>query len=348
MRLDHFWDRDYRGMLARMRGQETEREAFLSRLDASRTVTLAGLLEDGSPAKKRIDASWIDMRRLRNRFGALAGTFLARLPRSVPGLDRLPLIFLQASPAAEDEEEFRRRSAEFGEVFTGRFGGRPPQACYLHTETNFFGDLQAAQGGLIVQPLGGFSSKSLALCEKEADWRNGPTIVGFRVPDYPRLLGVSAGTATDYLARLLIHDIGHGVLNPTPPEAEGMHNLLMIWVMQAKPSRQRLRKLSDWEALVLSECTDPFFYLEGWLMRYAEAWFRSHVALTPVQKALLEQYRKWYFSAAAKRKREKAWRFSDRWRPEMSERDWIRARVGRFLDQGIPLYEDRRFKRLAA
>jgi hypothetical protein len=173
----------------------------------------------------------------------------------------------------------------------------PAQIAYLHFETSWFPELVSAPGGRIITPLTPYSntgSKDLfpsGTPESATAVRNG-TVLGYRLPDFPSLLGVSAAVATDTLARIVVHDIGHGVL-PQIGEPEELHNVVMLRAMGA----ERVLHRDSWEQLVHDECTDPLFFLraEKSLATYG---LPAHT----VKQRVLEQMRRMYVHGAAERR----------------------------------------------
>ncbi len=311
----------YGTFLSLLRGRERRFRGFLRSLDARRTATLAELLEDPDHALARIRAPWLDRDIFRNRIVSTARFFTKIFPKDDPrrnqdarGYAGTPLSFFQASPSEEDEAEFRDR-CETHDFYREQCGHLPPEQHYLHVNTSFTGELLGRRGSRRIRPGRAFTSFGIdfGVGPRNAAWRKKPMVIGYRIPDYPRMLGVRPEIATEYLARIVVHDIGHAMLPDVPDEREELHNAVMIRAM-GTPG-WKAPDASDWERLIIAECTDPHFAVcaDLHLKKLAAA------MLTPLQRHLLEKYRELYDSDLAWKRRPALWGIdqsadlSDRW-----------------------------------
>lgn len=272
---------------------------FLSSLDGLRTTTLRSLIENPGAALDKLNAEWFDHNRMLRRLGATATFFESIVAHQrIPGYSGIPLIFLQATDPAEDHKEFRQRVHEYHHL-RKRYGNLPPEAFYLHIETNFFPELRGTWRSKqrIITPLHPFTSKGqVGTDHKGRTWRDKDMIVGYRVPSYPQILKVSEQTGTDYLTRMIVHDLGHGFLPDVNFDYESLHNVTMIYAMQTEVNDE---PVSPWERLIHAECSNPFFFLEA----------SSHVdgiagmALSPLQQSIAKKYTSWYVSEKLRSKK---------------------------------------------
>lgn len=284
-------------------------EGFLSRLHPARTVLLTDLLRDTrDPAVvAKLGAPWLDAGRFTARVAA-ACVFLDGVARAdgVKGWDGIPITFFQAGSALEDAREHQRRCSDrLGSFYARKFAHLLPGVHYLHVHANFstrfHGSLK--RGTLTIAPLGAFSSyDGLVYDGRRQAFQPPRRATGYRLTDYPWLLGISAAVATDYLARIVVHDLCHGFLPSTPFEAEGFHNAAALAAMGTLPP---LRYRDRWESFLHAECTDPAFCLR------AEAeipGMRKALGVpSMVQEDILAHFAKWYANPNAARKRRENW-----------------------------------------
>ncbi|MBI4022898.1 hypothetical protein HY375_01925 [Candidatus Berkelbacteria bacterium] len=323
---------------------EAEHRLLFQRLDHARTVTLRELLTDAA-APERLQAPWLNLAVIQTRFGrATEWLHQHQGVGRVRGWQHLGPVFFQASPLAEDEAEHSRRLADpYGFCYAERFQDLPAQAAYLVTNygSTPVGMEEGWQRGWTLWPLSGFSS--LLCFGGDAVWReyfrSRRTAVGNRVPDWPSLLGVGGAVATEYLVRLVIHDLGHSFLPTIGPLRESYHNVMML---RAGGGPGLVDPGSDWESLVLAECTDPYFPMQA--ARLLESWRDRIGELTPVQRFLLNLWSRWYVPTCSRR-RQRYWGL----RPRMDEGACCRQ-ADRVLDAivvgGFAAYHDRDDKRV--
>lgn len=281
---------------------------FLGMLDAGRTVTIRQLLEEPKLAAEKLGASWLNTELFGRRIRS-ALRFLFSIPghENVPGIDGLSLMFFQSSPIEEDRIEFEERCEDdFGFVARKhRDQGIPPQVLYLHTSSNFCTRLADGHPKRI-RPLLMFSSLDIA---RSPDFgpklEPGGKIIGHRVPDFPSILGVSRNTATDYFARIVTHDLGHGWLPSVSFASEELHNAVMLLANGADNIFGHPTEI--WEQVVHAECTDPFFclYGEDALADFIEA------TLNPAQKHYLDKLIEIYSRSGLGPSREEVWGFAE-------------------------------------
>lgn len=225
---------------------------FLGSLDPRRTATLSELLTDDA-AINRLGLSGSVVRALlRQRIVAYAD-FMNRLPAAPISGGSKRLIFFQSSIKREEATPDPRPM----------FAHVPRLVRYLHTVTDFSFETTGTwiPHSRIIKPGYSFSNDG---------WRglypNNPgrpiksgLVVGYRLPRYTDLLGVSPQVATDYLARIVTHDLGHAVLPHVHGDREPLHDVAMVYAMDA--GAQKYEK--GFAGIVHRECTDPFFFLDA-------------------------------------------------------------------------------------
>ncbi len=292
---------------------------LVSRLDPARTALLADLIADVKRPERlsRLGAPWLDAARFTSRV-ASACAWLDGIPAAPgKGWSGMPLYFFQAASDAEDAEAHRAMLAlERGEPeilrrYTAVFARLPTAAQYLPTHTKVSWMLEGghAAGTLHLRPLFSTFSSYGHDWVMDGDRRPHPIkgrLVAYRVPDFPKILGVSPTVATDFFVRVVIHDLCHAYLPDTPREAEGFHNAASLASMGTLPP-PRYRDL--WESFIHAECVDFSFCLraEGEIAAMRKALGTP----TPVQEDILEGYRKWYAHPNAVRNRKEAWGLPD-------------------------------------
>jgi hypothetical protein len=294
--------------LQRRRAEEDAE--FVSRLDPSRTVLLGDLLADVRRPEllARLDAPWLDAGRLASRVAAACAWFEGvTLAEGVQSWDGLPLMFFQAGSAEEDAGEHMRRCGDAMSFYRERFGHLPPAVHYLHVHTNVFDSLDGEWGSgyMKMRPMTGtYSSyrRPFAYDGKFVPKALNGYVIGYRVTDLPSILGVGTEVASDFFARIVVHDLGHAFLPRTPMKAEGFHNVAMLDAMGTLPP---IRYRDRWEGFVHAECTDPSFCLRA---RDEIAGMRKALGIpSMVEECLLAGYGKWYANAEAERKRRELW-----------------------------------------
>lgn len=279
---------------------------FVSRLDPDRTVLLEELIADVRRRDREalLRASWLDLPLLTARIAA-ACVFLEGVAGHghVRGWGGLPLVFFQAGSAEEDAEEHLRRSADTLGFYGERFGHLPTGIQYLHIHTNVFERLEGAweDRKLRVGKLNALYSSFRKPFVYDGAFRpfavRGYSI-GYRMTDFPGVLDVSPRVATDYVARLVVHDLCHGFLPSTPNAAEGFHNVASLYAMGTLPP---IAYRSAWERLIHQESADPTFCLRA--QDEIDDAVRGTPVLTPTQQAILAKFRVWYLSARARDRR---------------------------------------------
>jgi hypothetical protein len=279
-------------------------------LHPERTVRLVELLGDLKKPERLglLRAPWLDAGRFTARINSCA-VFLDGVAHSdgVHGWDGLPLVFLQSGSDAEDAYRHVRTLAEDTSGFASeRFGHLPANVRYLHTHANFSDRMRGTlkRQSLVIDALAQFATGVPSIVY-DGGHRPFPTkhrILGYRLTDFPALLGVSATVATDYFARIVVHDLCHYYLPRTPFRLEGFHNVAALAAMGELPE---IMHQDAWARLVHAECTDPSFCLRAGRM-IAEA--RAEIGrLSPVQEDFVGALRNWYCYPMAAEKRFHAW-----------------------------------------
>src|SRR3989344_738259 len=142
---------------------ETRFADFLASLDRRRTATLRELIVDEA-APVRIKASWLDCRRLAERFAAMCRFFDRVDSSSRTPKERQPLFFFQSNCEKEDAEahaRFHQPDGPFEDYYRARVGDAPSQHNYLHTDIGWT-DLMLGtweSGNRVIHPLLGFASR---------------------------------------------------------------------------------------------------------------------------------------------------------------------------------------------
>ena len=304
---------------------------FLDSLHPERSVELADLASDPSAPAKLGIGTWFDQERLRECL-ASAYAFLENLPLH-PTPRIMPLIFFQSNDAEEDRLAFDERSAKY-QTFRDLYANTLPEALYLHTRTNFNWEMQGDWDtrNRIITPLYSFSSYRGAgiVRDRGAPQHEGGSVVGYRFPNFPELLGISGAVATDYVTRLVVHDLGHGWLPPVDTFNEPLHDALMVHAMNARPLPSYE---SPWEALVHRECTNPTFFLDGIdLLKEID-----QEALTPVARTLHQDLVTHLGRTASAFARRKLWQLPSKRRGKRGRRH-VLAELGR-----LPMHLDARY-----
>jgi hypothetical protein len=283
---------------------------FVARLDPARTVTLADLLADVKRSERlaRLRAPWLDAGRFAARV-ASACAWLDGVARreDVPGWEGVPHVFIQPADAEEDAREHARRCGDATSFYRDRNGHLPPAAMYLHVHTNVFDSLEGDWDArtLRMRPLTNTFSNYRRPFVYDRSFIPRATRgyhVGFALTDLPALLDVGPAVATDFFARIVVHDLCHGFLPRTPFAAEGFHNVAALRAMGTLPP---IGYRHLWEGFVHAECADPTFVLRA---RTEIAAMRKALGTpSPLEEDVLRGYARWYANAEAERKRRELW-----------------------------------------
>ena len=292
------------------RRRATDDAAFVARLDPARTILLENLIADVRLIERLalLRAPWLDAGRFASRVAAACAWFEGvALEEGVQGWEGLPLMFFQSASTEEDAQEHMRRCGDATSFYRERFGHLPPAVHYLHVHTNVFDSLDGEWGNgyLTMRPMTGTYSSYKRPYAYDGTFTpkavNG-YVIGYRVTDLPSILGVGPTVATDFLARIVVHDLGHAFLPRTPRKVEGFHNVAMLAAMGTLPP---VRYDHRWEEFIHAECTDPSFCLRA---RDEIAGMRAALGIpSMVEECLLDGYRTWYANAEAERKRRELW-----------------------------------------
>lgn len=280
-------------LLKKQEALESQFKDFLASLDQRRTVTLRQLLTEDT-ALKTLSAPWLNQKRFAKRIEA-ACIFFEQLTPHFRLESKRRLVFFQTSRANEDRHEHKKMLAKdsyYAEKYQKRGGDTlPPQYLYLHTNPiwmELVGDWKS--GNRQIRPLTGCTNYNWKMVFREFPGRDArANVLGFRVPKWPTLLGVSNDVATDYFARMVIHDLGHEVLPQLNPAIDSLHNAVMIHAMDVhEPTDYK----TFWEKIVHKECTDPYFFVDGWTL-LEQCTLED---LAPLQRYLLTRFIGWYDS----------------------------------------------------
>ncbi|HTK59846.1 MAG TPA: hypothetical protein VL283_01440 [Candidatus Baltobacteraceae bacterium] len=326
----------------RQRRRAEEDADLVGRLDPSRTVLLEDLIADVKRPERvaLLGAAWLDAGRFTSRIAA-ACTWLDDIPvigegKGWPGV---PLYFFQA---ASDEEDVRAHRAMLAlEVkdppdlrsYTAAFAHLPLASQYLHihSRTSWMFEGRHADASLSLRPLFSTFSTFGNTWVTDGDGIHHPVkgrMVGYRLPDFASLLDLSPPVATDFLARIVVHDLCHAYLPHTPKDAEGFHNVAALDAMdymRDPPYR------SPWEEFIHAECTDPSFFLRA--AEEIRDVRKSFLKIPPFAEDILKGYRNWYLHPKALRKRREVWGLSDK--PSRGE---LQERIQKARDDGFRLY----------
>lgn len=291
------------------RRRRAEDAMFASRLHPKRTVFLAELLRDVRDPDRLalLRAPWFDVPRFVARVAA-ACVFLDAVARAdgMKGWAGMPLVFFQSGSESEDAKMHADRSALAGGRYHEACGHLPPAAQYLHLETNFASQMQGRyrRGRLVIAPHFGLapSPGNLLYDAERRPFRAQGLVLGYRLTDFAALLDVSPLVATDYFARVVVHDLCHYFLPSTPTLVEGFHNVAALSAMGELPP---IPYAGAWERLVHAECTDPAFCLRAG--GEIDAFRRQSDVLSVVQGHLLAGFERWYVHPNAERKRVQHW-----------------------------------------
>ena len=242
----------YEHFMDSLKKAERHFSRLLSHLDSSRTLTLSELLHGSPKIESVLHAPWLQSeliaRRLKESIAWLSKIPHIREPETCEGF------FLQRNLISEDTLELREHEGSyfFKEQFEKKYGQASLEVRYLHTETNFYRELVDTAQSLVIHPWTHFSTPS----EYREETLHG--LIGYRVPNYANLLDVRDVIATDYLTRIIVHDVGHHYLPDTECH-EDMHNSAMIKAVGIQP----IEYLNAWEELIHRECTDPAFFVDA-------------------------------------------------------------------------------------
>jgi hypothetical protein len=325
-------------LLADQAALESRFGDFVASLDGRRIVTLKRLIEEPL-STHTLSAPWLNHELFCLRIETAWG-FL----ESLDDHPRLPkhqrLTFLQSSPACENLPEHRKLlSNEFsgyGEMYRNRIGeAEPPEAWYFHTNPLWSFKLDGSwdKKNRTIPALGGFLHHS-GFDSQVVRGSNLPLgdafVLGLRVPDWPSMLGVTNDTATEYFARIVIHDLGHAWLPHLDSRTDSLHNAVMLSAVEAK------RKVCEsvWEQIICGECTDPFFYIDGFeLLRQC-----NEAALGPLQKYLLKKLRRYYDSKRHRTMMRWLWGINPKW-PLDEQRQQLKKVLAEMHANGFERYK---------
>lgn len=223
----------------------------LATFDPRRTVTLYELLTNHKMLVRLGAHDWLDVRELRKRINAYCQ--FMHLVRGLTLRDE-PLIFFQSIDTREERRAYEGSPRKLREPCW--------QARYLHTRTNFSPETLGSWElrTRIIKPGCAFSNwdgRGITKNPHDAQVRSG-SLTGYRLPNYMELLGVSSKVATNYLARIILHDLGHGALPDIGGEREILHDVAMVYAMDMQVQRNPV----SFERLVYRECTDPCLFLD--------------------------------------------------------------------------------------
>lgn len=300
---------------------------FLASLNQSRTATLSQVLR--CEGTRKLNATWLDVQVLSQRLAVCAG-FFSRVCEhpNLYGWPRIPLIFFQKVDPEEERlyhQELMSEDDIATMLYRERYGRFDPDIFHYHTEMSWNGAMKS--NGLMF-PQRPFSSRGFG-----GKWLDSPMILGYWLPDYPRILGVCNRIATDYLARILIHDIGHGFIPSPPLEREDLHSITMQYALGA---RGVLGK-NIWERLVHAEAVDPYFFLRS-EEEIRRVWrFGHHYTRTSSQWYFLRGLQQMY-SPEANKARERLWRVN-RLKTRDKKEDRIRDTVHEMMANGFVDYD---------
>ncbi|GEM_PF-3164215 len=315
---------------------------LIGRIDPTRTILLEDLIADTKrPARLALlGAPWLDAGRFTSRIAAACAWLDGiRVAEAGKGWAGVPLYFFQAASAEDDAAAHRamlaleREEPAVFRRYTERYAHLPTgvQYLHLHARTSWMLEGSYADAKLRLKPLfTTFSTYSQAWV-MDGDRTYHPVrgkLVGYPVTDLPAVLGVSPAVATDFLARVAVHDLCHAYLPTTPMEAEGFHNAAALAAMGTLPP---IRYRDRWESFIHAECTDPAFCLQadGGIAAMRKALGTP----SPTQDDILEGYRRWYAHTNAVRKRREAWGL-----PEGADAATLRSKIDEARADGFQQY----------
>ena len=238
-------------------------------LDRERTVSLEDLVLRPDHARAVLRAPWLETERFNTRLRLVAEFFCVH--RTDESLRRnVPLFFLQWSDPTEDVAEYERQCAENKDdtMLHEILNRLPWEARYHHLETNFTPHFDGEHSARHIRPLRSYS-------------RPHGQLIGYRVPCYPKIWGISSRLATEYLTSIVIHDLGHYFLPSVGSDNESLHRAVMLHVAP-NPTLDPQEVQTPFEALMSADIFDPFFFTNGRML--AEA--ACATKLTTVQRAL--------------------------------------------------------------
>ena len=314
-------------ILTRQQQLREQYRGFLYGFDQKRIVTLAELLEMPDNARERLNAEWLVPDIIRERCEAVGACLSGLTGEYVRGFENMRLVFFHSTTADEDQREFDVKcgtESVRGAFFKDNFGHLPPQALYLHMYTNFIWHLRRWGKTKSLAPLLQFSAPGIGY-KKVQYWK--PGVIGYRIPDYAEVLGVARETATEYFCRIILHDVGHGVVPDVHPDHECYHNVAMITAAKAKPYVGS----NAWERLVHEECTNPVFFL------HAPNRLACVQADTPVKQAVVRTYRQWYASKKRMERLELRWGVTPELSVEEAE-EKVKEKISELLSTGFACY----------
>lgn len=302
------------------RRRHDEDRELVSRIDPSRTILLEDLIDDVKRPErlKPLGAPWLDAPRFTSRIASacawLDGVRVADPAKAWTGV---PLYLFQAASDEDDAASHRamlaleREEPAVFRRYTERYAHLPTGVQYLHihARTSWMLEGAYADARLRLRPLFTTFSTYGQAWVMDGDRTYHPVrgkLVGYPVADLPSIIGVSPTVATDFLARVVVHDLCHAYLPTTPSAAEGFHNVAALAAMGTLPP---IRYRDLWESFIHAECTDPVFCLRA--DAEIAAMRKALGTPSPTQGDILDGYRKWYAHPNAVRKRREIWELSD-------------------------------------
>lgn len=325
------------GLLANQAALADRFKPFVSSLHKGRTATLQDVLIC-SENVARLNAPWLNQELFRRRIAA-AQAFLENLEDHPRLPKRQRLTFFQSSQSHENglyhRELLSGQMGFYQDIYEKSVGkGQPPEAWYFHTNPMWSFRLQGSwkKKNRTIPPLGGFMNKwgfDSEVVEGTTKEIGETIVLGLRVPHWPSMLGVSNDTATEYFARIVIHDLGHSWLPHLDSRTDSLHNAVMLTAANAEVSAHA----SLWERVVYRECTDPLFYVDGYeLLRQCD-----ELMLEPLQKYLLKKLRRYYDSKRHRTLMKALWGIDPEW-PLKQQRLQLRKVVTEMCSDGFGRY----------
>lgn len=234
------------------RAQRGRLAEALRSFDESRTVTLYNLLCNPSLVRKIKAGNWLDVARLERHIRAYCD-FMHLVRRDIKYDEAL--VFFQATSPGEEERFFKVRKSDSDHSCWEEAYFLTHMRPTASTDGSWSRETRQVKPGTVFINEG---AKGIVQDPKSAPGVRSGSMIGYRVPNYAHMLGVSRTTATDYFARIIIHDLGHSALPRVAAGREMLHDVAMVRAMNLPaPSSKAL----DFEHLVRIECCDPYAFL---------------------------------------------------------------------------------------
>lgn len=251
---------------------------FLSSLNRGRTMTLRGVLSSPHGFRRLSLGHIFSATQLRQRIIAYCD-YVNRTHGGAESLRKGCLVFFQSNRAGEDGRQ---------PVMNPRYKSVPAQVRYFHTETEWTSEAVGSweRNNRVIKPGHAFSNQrwhGLYPAKPEIPPQS-QSVIGYRLPIYTDLLGVCSRIATDYLARMVVHDLGHAHLPDVEGDGEPLHDVAMVRAMNARTTYPR-----TFAGIVHQECTDPFFFLDPSIL-----WEIDDEGLSVTQRFFLRALREKY------------------------------------------------------